>query len=83
MDKKVLEVSSEAIRFFVWPEAKESHFFLHWLTNESSTDNATEIETPMFYSQFTSVLNGYNLNREKIAYFTPTIHPKKFKHTNL
>ena len=33
---------------FVWPEAKESHFFflLYWLTNESSTGyNATEIET--------------------------------------
>ena len=37
---------------FVWPEAKESHFFLlYWLTKERSTDNATEIEKPMFYSQ--------------------------------
>ena len=57
MDKKVLEVSPEAIRL-VWPEAKESHFFSALLVNkdvpnESSTDNATEIETPMFYSQFT------------------------------
>ena len=37
---------------FVWPESKESHFFLlYWLTKERSTDNATEIEKPMFYSQ--------------------------------
>ena len=39
-------------KVFYLTEAKESHFFvLYWLTNERSTDNATQIEKPMFYSQ--------------------------------
>ena len=42
-------------RFCLARGKRESLFFLlYWLTNESSTSNATETEKPMFCSQFTS-----------------------------